>query len=179
MEWDDGGILICNLSPCNVHNRSKGKFLMIEFGTHRKLVGFIAKIVLSLSLSLIWEFFLGNHFSRPNVFFEVRGFECCQYLKKAFAPISEAFYFPVNDGWGKSGFNSLEGWRLLIVSWQIIFFGVFTVVNKKASNTQSFAGFKVPVRGLEPPRGCPQWILNPSRLPIPPHRLVQLAGCKL
>ena len=31
---------------------------------------------------------------------------------------------------------------------------------------------KVPVRGLEPPRGCPQWILNPSRLPIPPHRQV-------
>ena len=29
---------------------------------------------------------------------------------------------------------------------------------------------QVPVRGLEPPRGCPQWILNPSRLPIPPHR---------
>ena len=31
----------------------------------------------------------------------------------------------------------------------------------------------VPVRGLEPPRGCPQWILNPSRLPIPPHRRVE------
>ena len=30
--------------------------------------------------------------------------------------------------------------------------------------------FKVPARGLEPPRGYPQWILNPSRLPIPPHR---------
>ena len=29
---------------------------------------------------------------------------------------------------------------------------------------------QVPARGLEPPRGCPQWILNPSRLPIPPHR---------
>ena len=24
----------------------------------------------------------------------------------------------------------------------------------------------VPVRGVEPPRGCPQWILNPSRLPF-------------
>ena len=29
----------------------------------------------------------------------------------------------------------------------------------------------VPEGGLEPPRGCPRWILNPVRLPIPPLRL--------
>ena len=23
--------------------------------------------------------------------------------------------------------------------------------------------------GLEPPRGCPHWILNPARMPIPPR----------
>ena len=28
----------------------------------------------------------------------------------------------------------------------------------------------VPVEGLEPPLFCKKWILNPSRLPIPPHR---------
>ena len=42
----------------------------------------------------------------------------------------------------------------------------------------SDASASVPVRGLEPPRGCPQRILNPSRLPIPPHRrVVQLHRC--
>ena len=28
----------------------------------------------------------------------------------------------------------------------------------------------VPKDGLEPSRGCPHWILNPARLPIPPLR---------
>ena len=28
----------------------------------------------------------------------------------------------------------------------------------------------VPVKGLEPPLPYEKWILNPSRLPIPPHR---------
>ena len=28
----------------------------------------------------------------------------------------------------------------------------------------------VPVEGLEPPLSCEKWILNPQRLPIPPHR---------
>ena len=30
----------------------------------------------------------------------------------------------------------------------------------------------MPKDGLEPSRGCPHWILNPARLPIPPLRLV-------
>ena len=34
-----------------------------------------------------------------------------------------------------------------------------------------FTGGKVPEVGLEPTRSCDQGILNPSRLPIPPHRL--------
>ena len=29
----------------------------------------------------------------------------------------------------------------------------------------------VPKDGLEPSQGCPYWILNPARLPIPPLRL--------
>ena len=29
---------------------------------------------------------------------------------------------------------------------------------------------KMPKDGLEPSRGCPHWILNPARLPIPPLR---------
>ena len=33
----------------------------------------------------------------------------------------------------------------------------------------------VPEGGLEPPRGCPRWILNPVRLPIPPLRRVVIA----
>ena len=33
-------------------------------------------------------------------------------------------------------------------------------------------GLKVPVEGVEPTRPLKgQWILNPSRLPVPPHRL--------
>ena len=28
----------------------------------------------------------------------------------------------------------------------------------------------MPKDGLEPSRGCPHWILNPARLPIPPLR---------
>jgi hypothetical protein len=28
----------------------------------------------------------------------------------------------------------------------------------------------VPKDGLEPSQGCPYWILNPARLPIPPLR---------
>ena len=30
---------------------------------------------------------------------------------------------------------------------------------------------KMPEDGVEPSRGCPHWILNPARLPIPPLRL--------
>ena len=30
--------------------------------------------------------------------------------------------------------------------------------------------YVVPKRGLEPPRGCPHWILSPARLPVPPLR---------
>ena len=30
--------------------------------------------------------------------------------------------------------------------------------------------FIVPMTGVEPARPRGQWILNPSRLPIPPHR---------
>ena len=39
----------------------------------------------------------------------------------------------------------------------------------------------VPVKGLEPPLPCEKWILNPSRLPIPPHRhcLLQMIHRKL
>ena len=39
----------------------------------------------------------------------------------------------------------------------------------------------VPVEGLEPPLPCEKWILNPSRLPIPPHRhyLLQMIDRKL
>ena len=39
----------------------------------------------------------------------------------------------------------------------------------------------VPVKGLEPPLPCEKWILNPSRLPIPPHRhyLLQMIRWKL
>ena len=39
----------------------------------------------------------------------------------------------------------------------------------------------VPVEGLEPPLPCEKWILNPSRLPIPPHRhyLLQMIRRKL
>ena len=32
----------------------------------------------------------------------------------------------------------------------------------------------VPVKGLEPPLPCEKRILNPSRLPIPPHRQMSL-----
>ena len=39
----------------------------------------------------------------------------------------------------------------------------------------------VPMEGLEPPLPCEKWILNPSRLPIPPHRhyLLQMIDRKL
>ena len=39
----------------------------------------------------------------------------------------------------------------------------------------------VPVKGLEPPLPCEKRILNPSRLPIPPHRhyLLQMIHRKL
>lgn len=35
----------------------------------------------------------------------------------------------------------------------------------------------VPVAGVEPARGCPQRILSPSRLPIPPHRQSFILQC--
>ena len=41
--------------------------------------------------------------------------------------------------------------------------------------------FNVPVEGLEPPLPCENRILNPTRLPIPPHRhyLLQMIRWKL
>ncbi len=41
--------------------------------------------------------------------------------------------------------------------------------------------FNVPVEGLEPPLPCENRILNPTRLPIPPHRhyLLQMIDRKL
>ena len=58
--------------------------------------------------------------------------------------------------------------------------------HKKTSQSKRFAlagssslDEQVPVRGLEPPRGCPQWILNPSRLPIPPHRHVSTSRTRI
>ncbi len=29
----------------------------------------------------------------------------------------------------------------------------------------------MPEGGIEPPQGCPYWILSPARLPVPPLRL--------
>ena len=56
-------------------------------------------------------------------------------------------------GQGMSGYSS----RLKMKKGSVIF--------KKDHETL------VPEGGLEPPRGCPHWILNPARLPIPPLRL--------
>ena len=33
---------------------------------------------------------------------------------------------------------------------------------------------RVPTGGIEPPLTCVNWILNPARLPIPPHRQLSL-----
>ncbi len=42
---------------------------------------------------------------------------------------------------------------------------------RDGAKLRCYIDLRLRMRGLEPPRGCPHWLLKPARLPIPPHPL--------